>query len=112
MSKPEYEVVLVEEGTLTQYQGRRSYQKRTIRIDRIFEVRHGDEVVGTVMYQLVTRESGRRRSGVVFARWQSPAWTFRRGSGRWGRTTEAYSKKDAIQRLIDGHRREQENDHA
>lgn len=107
-----YEVILVQTdlGRPVEYRGRHSSQRKTVTIDRQWDVFLPDgEFIGTVRYAMLTRE---RRSGnrtYVDARWSSPGWEYnsptRTGERSFGGYFEGYSKGGSIERLIRDHER-------
>jgi hypothetical protein len=100
-------ITLVNPGRAIEFSGKRSWgEKRRINIDRIWEVTIDGEVIGYVHYRLLTREQRTPGKRYVNSRWQSPGWT--RSATKYGRSIEAYSKKDAIERLVNDYHRNQE----
>ena len=95
-------VTQVREGEAIEFSGKRSWgQKRTITVGRMWEVSLGGEVIGYIHYRLLTREQRTPGKRYVNSRWRSPGWTT--SDTMHGRNVEAYSKKDAIERLVRQH---------
>lgn len=95
-----YELVLVNEGEQILYRGRRRGTPRNIRVDRVWEVRDGERVVGSITYDLITREQRTPGKMYVNSRWQSPGWRWNMGPRKWGYRSEAYSQTHAIENII------------
>lgn len=100
-------VRLTKEGRPIEHRGPRAFEARTIKIDREWEVSIDGEVIGYVVYRMLTREQRTPGRRYVNRRWQSPGWEYRENS--YWRGFEAYSKKDAIERLVRGHERAKKN---
>lgn len=100
-------ITLVNPGRVIDFKGKRSWgTSRRITIDRMWEVTIDGEVIGYIHYRLLTREQRTLGKRYVNSRWQSPGWT--RSATKHGRDLEVYSKKDAIERLVSDHHRNQE----
>jgi hypothetical protein len=100
------ELVQTAEGTPKEYSGPRSFgEKKTIIIDRKYEVRRGDEVLGYIEYKMATREQRTPGKMYVNRRWQSPAWFDRAndGSANYWRSYESTSKTQAIRNILRAH---------
>lgn len=87
--------------------GRRSRRKRTITVNRVLKVTYDGKVIGTICYKLLTREQRTPGRTYVNARWQSPGWaySYRDESGHYFSGLEAYSKTDAIEKIVSHHER-------
>jgi hypothetical protein len=90
-------VVLEDEGTPREV-GR--WQKRTVKIGRVFRVELDGNVIGRVHYDMLTRERRTPGKRYVNARWQSPGWTYVSGAAKFGRKFECYSKREGVERII------------
>jgi hypothetical protein len=77
-------------------------QKRTVKIDRKWNVFEGEELIGTISYGMITRERKSPGKMYVNARWQSPGWTYREAThvGLPSRSVEGSSKKNCVDRLM------------
>lgn len=100
------EVRQVTPGHQVTHVGRHSRTQRRVRIDRTWHVYHAGVLIGRVAYVMRTRETRSRGRTYVNSRWQSPAWIWDDGGDdRYPdphfRGLEAYSKTDAIARVVD-----------
>lgn len=92
---------LIKPGRQIEHRGIR-YSRRTVTIDREWEVILDGEVIGWIQYRLLTREQRTPGRMYVNRRWQTPGWEYRTRS-RWSRGLEVSSKKNAIERIIRDH---------
>jgi hypothetical protein len=91
-------VTQTKAGEEIEYRGPKSRTKRTIRVNREWSVSVDGEFLGTLRYSLVSRERRSEGKRYVNARWDAPAWTYLY-PGEF-RGIEAFSKADAIDRLV------------
>lgn len=101
-----YEVVQTDPGRAHTYTGKRSLAKRTVQIDRVWEVRFNGEAIGIIVYEMVTHEQRTPGRRYVNSRWQVPAYRYSREVKRYGRKSEAHSRAWAVSSIIDDHKRE------
>lgn len=101
-----YELVLVSIGRDHEYPMPRG-GKRTVKIDRVWHVMLGMEIIGTVRYEMVTHEQRTPGRRYVNKRWQVPAYRWSMGDKRYGRALEADSRKWAVDSIIRDHKRGQ-----
>lgn len=106
------QVVQVSEGRPVEFRGQRG-TKRTVKVGRIWLVLYDGEVIGAILYSLHTREQRTPGRTYVNRRWQSPGWSMVKGEKAKNATEhstmfrgEAYTKKDAIERIVNDHERE------
>lgn len=112
---PKPELVLVSEGTEVEYRGRRAQRIKRAKVDRVWHVVVDGEVIGSIAYVMLTRELRTPGRMYVNARWESPGWKYaakvynsaREGLG-FARGIEAYSRADAVKRLLWEWRRRKE----
>lgn len=98
MSDQVVTITQTKAGEAVEYRGQRSRTKRTIQVNREWAVDVNGEFVGTVRYGLLNRERKSPGKRYVNARRDSPGWTYIY-PGQF-RGVEAYSKTEAIDRLI------------
>lgn len=89
-----HEVVVTQtkEGEVVPHRG------KDVRVGQTFEVSWGGKVIGSVERRMVTRERKTPGRRYVDARWESPGWVRRRGTG--GRALECYTKTEGIEALL------------
>ncbi len=75
------------------------WEKRMVKVGRVFRVEIDGRMVGRVKYAMVTRERRTPGKRYVNARWQSPGWLYVDGDGDY-RYFECYSRKDGVERII------------
>lgn len=91
-------------GSEIEYRGRNSSHKKTVVIDRKWDV-FDDEgnYLGAISYEMQTRETRSRGRTYVNTRWQSPAWKYASATRTGDRPnfhfSEGYSKSECIHRL-------------
>lgn len=100
----------VADGEKIQYQGRKSPEKRSITINRVFHVIFDGRVIGSIAYKMFTRESRSKGARYVNARWSSPGWTYTTREMRdvydfgWPTYDLAYGgKSGAVQHIVEHH---------
>lgn len=99
------EVVQTKMGHKVEYRGKNSFGLRKATIDREWEVRTDEgDVMGTLIYRMMTRERKTQGKMYVDARWQSPGWSVRFGSN-FGRSIEVYSKSHGIEYIVNAYER-------
>lgn len=93
-------VVLTDEGSPIEIRSPRYGDKRTVKVGREWEVslEETGEVIGYIVYIMMTRERRGKGLRYVLARWQSPGWGTR--TTRFGRTFEVPSKTRGVERLV------------
>lgn len=96
--------IQITPGKNETYKPRRS-EKRTVKVDRYWDVYGGDEVIGQIRYVMLTRSREPRGARYVTARWESPGWQYRTLRGEWNRYErwnswlEVQSKAEALRRI-------------
>lgn len=75
-------LLLVDEGRPVEYVTARS-GRRTVQIDRRWEVLRGGRRIGEVRYEMRTRETRSKGRTYVNSRWWSPGWIGRSSSSRY-----------------------------
>lgn len=77
--------------------------RRTVMVDREWEVYLDGTMIGSIRYGLITRERRTPGRTYVNARWSSPGWTYAYpsdpGYQRW---LEGFSKAESVRYLLDG----------
>ncbi len=89
-------------GREIEHRGKRG-NKRTITVNREWDVYLDDVKIGSIVYRLMTREQRTPGRRYVNSRWESPGWEAIT-VGSW-RGLERSSKKDAIEYLVWRHER-------
>lgn len=113
------QVVQVTDGEPVEYSGKR-FAKKTIKVGRIWQVLYDGEVIGAILYTLITREQRTPGRRYVNSRWKSPGWQYTTDaekaknansqySSAFHRAGEAYSKKDAVENIVWNHERNIKN---
>lgn len=94
-------LTLIDEGDLVEHRGKRSYTKRTIRVNRVWRVELDGAVIGYVRYRLLTREQKIPGKRYVASRWQTPGWEYVHGDHRFKpRWLEGWTKKYCVEQLV------------
>lgn len=107
------EVRRVLDGEPQTYRGRHRGQSRTVKIDRVWHVYADGVPVGAIAYVMLTRETRSRGRTYVNTRWSSPGWVWSATPPNPDLPTpyftrsgiEAYSRKDAVDRILREHER-------
>lgn len=99
-----YDLTLVDEGHEKTYRTARG-AKNTVQIDRVWRVLKDGEIIGTIVYEMITRETRSKGRMYVNRRWESPGYRWTLGTKRYGWRSEAYSRSDAIEKIIRDHER-------
>jgi hypothetical protein len=99
-------LVLTNEGKPLEQKNRWG-ETKTIQINRVWEVRRGEEVLGTIDYRMVTKERKAKGQRYVLARWSVPGWSYRvRGKENqpWGASYgDARSRRNALLWILSDH---------
>lgn len=85
-------LVKTEVGTIRELKGKQ------VRVGVEWEIYRDGVYIGTVTHRLFTRERGPAGARYVHSRWESMGWGY--ASERAGRQLEAFSKRDAIERIV------------
>ncbi len=105
MTKPVLELTLTKPGHEIVYRGTRSRTMKKVTIDREWDVTLDGVSIGRVIYRMATHERRIGQRTYVEARWQVPAW-FAQSGERYSHQFERWSKKSAVDWLIEQHNRE------